>query len=60
MNKTTIGELIHARLSRRDVLKGMGAASTLGLFGCGTAARAPGSADGSAPFTCPPATTCRC
>ncbi len=51
MKKTTIGELIHARLSRRDVLKGMGAASTLGLFGCGTAARAPGSADGSAPFT---------
>ena len=51
MKKTTIGELIHARLSRRDVLKGMGAAGALNLVGCGTAARAPGSADGSAPFS---------
>jgi hypothetical protein len=51
MKKTTIGELIHARLSRRDVLKGMGAAGALNLVGCGTAARAPGTADGSAPFS---------
>jgi secreted PhoX family phosphatase len=51
MRRATIGELIGARLSRRDVLKGAGAAGALGLVGCGTAARAPGSADGSAPFT---------
>jgi secreted PhoX family phosphatase len=47
----SIGELIELRLSRRAALKGMGAAGALGLFGCGTAGVAPGSADGSAPFT---------
>ncbi|MCI0347499.1 MAG: PhoX family phosphatase, partial [Chloroflexi bacterium] len=48
----SIGELIEARMSRRALLQGLGAASVFGLFGCGTVARGPeGSADGSAPLT---------
>ena len=45
-----IAEIIEARLSRRAALKGMGAGSVFGLFGCSTAATAPGGGDGSAPL----------
>ena len=43
-----IAEIIEARLSRRAALKGIGAGSVFGLFGCSTVGTAPGSGDGSA------------
>ena len=47
-----IAEIIDVRLSRRAALKGIGAGSAFGLFGCSTAAMAPAAAgDGSAPLT---------
>ena len=46
-----IAEIIEARLSRRAALKGIGAGSVFGLFGCSTAPTAPAAAgDGSAPL----------
>ena len=38
-------------LSRRAALKGLGAGSVFGLFGCSTTGLAPGRGDGSAPLT---------
>src|SRR5436190_11801202 len=47
-----ISEIIEARRSRRAALKGIGAGSVFGLFGCSTTGTAPsGSGDGSAPLT---------
>ncbi|HVF63700.1 MAG TPA: PhoX family phosphatase [Casimicrobiaceae bacterium] len=45
-----IGDIIDVRLSRRALLKGIGAGGAFGLFGCATLASAP-AADGSAPLT---------
>jgi uncharacterized protein len=47
-----IAEIIEVRLSRRAALKGIGAGSVFGLFGCSTTGTAPsGSGEGSAPLT---------
>src|ERR1041384_5772464 len=47
----TIAEIIQARLSRRAALKGIGAGSAFGLFGCSTPGAAPSpGGDGSAPL----------
>ena len=47
----TIAEIIQARLSRRGALKGIGAGSAFGLFGCSTTGSAPfPGGDGSAPL----------
>ena len=45
-----IADIIDARLSRRTLLKGIGAGTAFGLFGCATLA-ATERADGSAPLT---------
>jgi uncharacterized protein len=46
-----IAEIIEMRLTRRAALKGIGAGSVFGLFGCSTLGPAPGGGDGSVPLT---------